>query len=103
MQLEQATVNSVLTYILQYPIQEMKMVKSPYGLGIEGYVRNGLAHITKSEVKFKFIDGEGLRAILVDGNKPQENALGAYLVTRNRLDTSGVHEMDPKLILLNIL
>jgi hypothetical protein len=64
---------------------------------------NGLAHITKSEVKFKFIDGEGLHAILVDANQPQANALGAYLVTRNRLDTSGIREMDPKLILLNIL
>ncbi|KAJ7288735.1 hypothetical protein C8J57DRAFT_1642908 [Mycena rebaudengoi] len=62
-----------------------------------------IAHITKSEVKFKFIDGEGLRAILVDGNKPQANALGAYLVTRNRPDTSGICETDPKLILFNIL
>ncbi|KAJ7211971.1 hypothetical protein C8J57DRAFT_1733157 [Mycena rebaudengoi] len=62
-----------------------------------------IAHITKSEVKFKFIDGEGLRAILVDGNKPQANALGAYLVTRNRPDTSGIRETDPKLILFNII
>jgi hypothetical protein len=61
-----------------------------------------IAHITKSEVKFKFIDGEGLRAILVDGNKPQANALGA-LVTRNRPDTSGICETDPKLIIFNIL
>ncbi|KAJ7440399.1 hypothetical protein B0H11DRAFT_1660472, partial [Mycena galericulata] len=59
--------------------------------------------ITKSEVKFKFIDGEGLQAILVDGNKPQANALGAYLVNRNRPHLSGIHERDPKLILLNIL
>ncbi|KAJ7274639.1 hypothetical protein C8J57DRAFT_1714477 [Mycena rebaudengoi] len=62
-----------------------------------------IAHITKSEVKFKFIDGEGLRAILADGNKPQANALGAYLVTRNRPDTSGIRETDPKLILFNII
>ncbi|KAJ7491316.1 hypothetical protein B0H11DRAFT_1911939 [Mycena galericulata] len=44
-----------------------------------------IAHITKTEVKFKFIDGEGLQAILVDGNKPQANALGAYL-TQDELD-----------------
>ncbi|KAJ6474737.1 hypothetical protein DFH09DRAFT_1343071 [Mycena vulgaris] len=62
-----------------------------------------IAHITKTEVKFKFIDGEGLQAILVDGNKPQANALGAYLVTRNRPYLSGVHETDPKLILPKIL
>ncbi|KAJ7252304.1 hypothetical protein C8J57DRAFT_1238187 [Mycena rebaudengoi] len=62
-----------------------------------------IGHITKLEVQFKFIDGEGLCAILVDGNKPQENALGAYLVTRNRPDTSGIRETDPKLILFNIL
>lgn len=62
-----------------------------------------IADITKTEVKFKFIDGEGLHAILVDGNKPQANSLGAYLVTRNRPHFSGVYERDPKLILLNIL
>lgn len=62
-----------------------------------------IAHITKTEVKFKFIDGEGLKAILVDGNKPQANALGAYLVNRNRPHLSGIHERSPKLILPNIL
>ncbi|KAJ7236635.1 hypothetical protein C8J57DRAFT_1247623 [Mycena rebaudengoi] len=112
-------------------IQEVKRVKSPYGLGIEGMQEivvtmlpylaehvhgpwkewevmwpglfETIGHITKLEVKFKFIDGEGLCAILVDGNKPQANALGAYLVTRNRPDTSGIRETDPKLILFNIL
>jgi hypothetical protein len=54
-------------------------------------------------VKFKFVDGEGLHAILVDGNKQQENTLGACLLTRNHLDTNGIRETDPKLILLNIL
>ncbi|KAJ6483043.1 hypothetical protein DFH09DRAFT_1292090 [Mycena vulgaris] len=34
-------------------------------------------NVAKTEVNFKFIDGEGLQAILVDGNKPQANALGA--------------------------
>ncbi|KAF8173596.1 hypothetical protein K438DRAFT_1610611 [Mycena galopus ATCC 62051] len=62
-----------------------------------------IADITKTEVKFKFIDGEGLHVILVDGNKPQANSLGAYLVTRNRPHLSGVYERDPKLILSNIL
>ncbi|KAJ7119239.1 hypothetical protein C8R43DRAFT_1152428 [Mycena crocata] len=63
-----------------------------------------IGRITESgEVKFKFIDGEGLQAILLDGNKPQANALGVYLVGRNRPHLSGIHEKDPKLILLNIL
>ncbi|KAJ7149385.1 hypothetical protein C8R43DRAFT_1192463 [Mycena crocata] len=63
-----------------------------------------IGRITESgEVKFKFIDGEGLQAILLDGNKPQANALGVYLVGRNRPHLSGIHEKDPKLILLKIL
>ncbi|KAJ6492327.1 hypothetical protein C8R45DRAFT_1073581 [Mycena sanguinolenta] len=67
-----------------------------------GFVET-VANITETEVKFKFIDAEGLRAILVDGSKPQANALGAYLVTRNRPHLSGVYERDPKLILPHIL
>ncbi|KAJ7131025.1 hypothetical protein C8R44DRAFT_904076 [Mycena epipterygia] len=62
-----------------------------------------IAHITESEVKINFIDGEGLKAILVDGNKPQANALGAWLVNRNKPHLSGVHERDPKLILPKVL
>ncbi|KAJ7086972.1 hypothetical protein C8R44DRAFT_900928 [Mycena epipterygia] len=62
-----------------------------------------IKHITKTEVKFKFIDGEGLQAILVDGSKPQANVLGAYLVGRNRPHLSGIHERIPKLILSNCL
>ncbi|KAJ7038863.1 hypothetical protein C8F04DRAFT_1392709 [Mycena alexandri] len=62
-----------------------------------------IARITDSEVKIKFIDGEGLQAILVDGNKPQANTLGDYLVSRNRPHLSGIHEKDPKLILLECL
>ncbi|KAJ7730115.1 hypothetical protein DFH07DRAFT_756469, partial [Mycena maculata] len=62
-----------------------------------------IAYVTKTEVKFKFIDGEGLKAILVDGSKPQANALGAYLVGRNQPHLSGIHERNPKLILLEIL
>ncbi|KAJ7660526.1 hypothetical protein B0H17DRAFT_1144960 [Mycena rosella] len=60
-----------------------------------------IAHVTKCEVKIKFIDGEGLQAIILDGNKPQANALGAYLVGRNRPHLSGIHERNPKLILPN--
>ncbi|KAJ7138641.1 hypothetical protein C8R46DRAFT_1321667, partial [Mycena filopes] len=60
-----------------------------------------IGRITESEVKFKFIDGEGLKAILVDGSKPQGNALGDYLVSRNRPHLSGIHEKNPKLILFH--
>ncbi|KAJ7187531.1 hypothetical protein B0H12DRAFT_1040311, partial [Mycena haematopus] len=62
-----------------------------------------IASVTNKEVMFKFIDGEGLHAILLDGNKPQANALGAYLLTRNRPHLSGVYELNPKLILPHIL
>ncbi|KAJ7105611.1 hypothetical protein C8R44DRAFT_745769 [Mycena epipterygia] len=62
-----------------------------------------IEHITKTEVNFKFIDGEGLQAILVNESKPQANALGAYLVGRNRSHLSGIHERNSKLILLNCL
>ncbi|KAJ7171599.1 hypothetical protein C8R43DRAFT_944205 [Mycena crocata] len=43
-----------------------------------------IAHITKTEVKFKYLDGEGPMTILVDGNRPQANVLGVYLVKRNK-------------------
>ncbi|KAJ7765293.1 hypothetical protein B0H16DRAFT_1310196 [Mycena metata] len=62
-----------------------------------------IARVTGSEVKFKFIDGQGLKAILVDGNKPQANALGDYIGSRNRPHLSGIHEKNPKLILPNVL
>ncbi|KAJ7034513.1 hypothetical protein C8F04DRAFT_1183059 [Mycena alexandri] len=62
-----------------------------------------IARITDAEVKFKFIDGEGLTAILVDGSKPQANALGEYLVSRNGPHLSEIHEKNPKLILPNCL
>ncbi|KAJ7059971.1 hypothetical protein C8F01DRAFT_1370227 [Mycena amicta] len=58
---------------------------------------------TKRELKIKFLDGEGLRAILLDGSKPQANALGKYLVSRNRPEVTGIHEADPKLMLLHVL
>ncbi|KAJ7849553.1 hypothetical protein B0H14DRAFT_2582481 [Mycena olivaceomarginata] len=39
-----------------------------------------IEYITKTKVKFKFLDSssEGLRTILVDGNKPQANALRTW-------------------------
>jgi hypothetical protein len=59
--------------------------------------------VTSVEVKFKFIHGEGLRAVLVDGNKPQANTFGADLVNRNKPHLSGIYETEPKRILSNIL
>jgi hypothetical protein len=43
-----------------------------------------IANITGKPVKFKRIDGEGLVAILVDGNKPQINGFADDL--HNRLN-----------------
>ncbi|KAJ7891064.1 hypothetical protein B0H13DRAFT_2340715 [Mycena leptocephala] len=54
-------------------------------------------------VKFKFIHGEGLRAVLVDGNKPQVNVFGADLVNRNKPHLSGIYETEAKRMLSNIL
>ncbi|KAJ7033971.1 hypothetical protein C8F04DRAFT_906737, partial [Mycena alexandri] len=55
-----------------------------------------IERVTGVKVRFKFIHGEGLRAVLVDGNKPQANAFGADLVQRNEPYLSGIHETDPK-------
>ncbi|KAK7019126.1 hypothetical protein R3P38DRAFT_2715272 [Favolaschia claudopus] len=62
-----------------------------------------IARVTGVEVKFKFIHGEGLRAVLLDGNKPQAQALGLDLVLRNKPHLSGVYERDPQKILKYIL
>lgn len=62
-----------------------------------------IAHITKTEVKFKPFDGEGLQTILVDGNAPQANTLGVYLVKRNKPHVSGIFETDPKRMLFKFL
>ncbi|KAJ7719347.1 hypothetical protein DFH07DRAFT_761173, partial [Mycena maculata] len=59
--------------------------------------------VTGVEVKFKFLHGEGLRTILVDGNKPQGNSLGADLVARNNPEISGITETDPKKMVTHIL
>ncbi|KAJ7196031.1 hypothetical protein GGX14DRAFT_327140, partial [Mycena pura] len=60
---------------------------------------NTIERVTGVEVKFKFIHGEGLRTVLVDGNKAQANALGADLVARNKPHLSGIYERNPKKIL----
>lgn len=59
-----------------------------------------VGRITGKPVKFRVFsgDGEGIRAILVDGNKPQVDGLGAYLVKYNRQDISGISESDPQRI-----
>ena len=36
--------------------------------------------VTQQKVEFKFIDGKGISAILIDGCKPQVNACGNDLV-----------------------
>jgi hypothetical protein len=48
------------------------------------YIWDIIAQITGRPVKFKRIDGEGLVAILVDGNKPQINGFADDL--RDRLN-----------------
>ncbi|KAJ6464091.1 hypothetical protein C8R45DRAFT_840549, partial [Mycena sanguinolenta] len=62
-----------------------------------------IERVTGTELKFKFIHGEGLRTVLVDGNKQQANALGVELVARNKPHLSGIHEFEPKKILMYCL
>lgn len=45
----------------------------------------------------------GIRAILLDGCKPQADALGDFLVQYNNPDLSGVCEKDPRKIVEYIL
>ncbi|KAF7311222.1 hypothetical protein MKEN_01023800 [Mycena kentingensis (nom. inval.)] len=59
--------------------------------------------VTGREVKIKCVDGEGLLGIAMDGNKPQANALGKYLVGRNKPHLSGVFENDPQRMLAYVL
>ncbi|KAJ7775009.1 hypothetical protein B0H16DRAFT_1265082, partial [Mycena metata] len=54
-----------------------------------------IERVTGVQVKFKFIHGEGLQAVLVDGNKLQVNTFGADLVKRNNPYLSGIHETEP--------
>lgn len=59
------------------------------------------ARVTKKEVKFHFLHGTGLRAILVDGNKPQVEACGDDLV--ERAAKVGFPEKDPQVIVQHIV
>ncbi|KAJ8489244.1 hypothetical protein ONZ45_g13660 [Pleurotus djamor] len=61
--------------------------------------------VTGKPVKFKFMHGEGIRTILVDGSKPQMNGAGDDLVQRNRSIPEKkrlVHEDDPQAIVQHI-
>lgn len=58
--------------------------------------------ITGSPVKFKFIHGEGIKAICVDGSKPQMLGCGKDLIKRNDPSKSGINECDPLLIVSHI-
>jgi hypothetical protein len=62
-----------------------------------------IARVTGKPVKFKFIHGTGLRAILVDGNKPQIDACGDDLVHRNDPKISGITETNPQIIVQYII
>jgi hypothetical protein len=62
-----------------------------------------ICRVTGQPVKFKFIHGTGLRAILVDGCKPQVDACGDDLLTRNWPEISGIHEKDPQVIVQYIV
>lgn len=65
-----------------------------------------IGRVSGEHVKFKFIDGEGLLAILVDGNKPQVLGCGKDLVKRvaARPDVERlIPERDPRLIVKEIV
>jgi hypothetical protein len=60
--------------------------------------------VTKEKVKFKFLDGTGLKAILVDGNKPQVDACRDDLLERNTNPAaSGIYDTDPQIIVQRIV
>ena len=59
---------------------------------------------TGKEVKFKFIHGEGLAAIVMDGCKPQVTGCGRALVAQARdLENSCCQETDPHVIVQYIV
>ncbi|KAI0309098.1 hypothetical protein OF83DRAFT_1273383 [Amylostereum chailletii] len=65
---------------------------------------DGVKTATGRAPKFKFMHGEGLRVILVDGCKAQIDACGDTLVNiNNALDTPLVVERDPQVIVQYIL
>lgn len=62
-----------------------------------------IERITGKRVKFKFMDGTGLKAILVDGCKPQVDACGDDLVKRNRPEITNITTYNPQEIVQNIV
>jgi hypothetical protein len=62
-----------------------------------------IEQVTGNRVKFKFMDGTGLKAILVEGCKPQVDACGHDLVKRNRLEIMGINAYDPQEIVQHIV
>ena len=63
-----------------------------------------IERVTAKPLAFKFIDGHGIRALLVDGCKPQVDACGDALVKviSNR-PWSLVKESDPQVVAQHIL
>lgn len=59
--------------------------------------------VTGKPVKFKFLHGEGIKAICVDGNKPQIQGCGDDLIRRNDPSISGVYDRDPQMIVTRIV
>lgn len=59
---------------------------------------NQIERVTGKKVKFKFLDGEGLCAIVMDGCKPQIEGLGRDLVRRIDPAICGISERDPQKI-----
>ncbi|TFY62625.1 hypothetical protein EVJ58_g3736, partial [Rhodofomes roseus] len=64
---------------------------------------NTIERITGKPVKFKFLHGEGLRAIVVDGSKPQAIGCGLDLISRNDSEKTGIQVDDPKIIIQYVL
>ena len=59
--------------------------------------------VTQQKVEFKFIDGKGISAILVDGCKPQVNACGDDLVKQIQDRNSPISERDPQQVVQYIV
>lgn len=59
-----------------------------------------VSRVTGQPVQFKAFsgNGQGLRAVLVDGCKPQVDALGDFLVKHNNSAVSGITESNPEKI-----
>jgi hypothetical protein len=64
---------------------------------------DALDRVTNKTVGLRFLDGYGLEGIILDGCRAQAEGLGDYLVARNRPETTGVTEIDPLVIVTNIL